>query len=84
MSPVAGFMARPGGRPVALNVITSPSGSLAVTGRLIAAFSALVWSAIAVTTGARSTFVTVHVKLAVPLSVPAVAVTVTLCVPALV
>ena len=49
---------------------------------MIAAFSALVWSGIAVTVGARSTLVIVHVKLAVPLSV-AVAVTVTLCVPAL-
>src|SRR5260221_9208296 len=83
MTPVVGVMLSRGGSPVALNAIGSPSGSFATTGRLIAAFSALVWSAIAVTTGARSTFVTVHVKLALALSVPAVAVTVTLCAPAL-
>ena len=51
---------------------------------MIAAFSVSVRSAIAAATGARSTFVTVHVKLALPLSVPADAVTVTACVPALV
>src|SRR5258706_6568295 len=83
ITPVAVLIVSPDGSPVALNAIGSPSGSFATTGRLIAAFSALVWSAIAVTTGARSTLVTAQVKLALALSVPAVAVTVTLCAPAL-
>jgi len=42
MRPVDGAMVSPDGSAVALNVTASPSGSLAVTGRLIAAFSALV------------------------------------------
>src|SRR5258706_4809905 len=47
------------------------------------AFSACVWSPIAVMTGARFRFVTVQVKLALADSVPSETVTVTLCVPAL-
>src|SRR5258706_13537134 len=83
MRPVAGLIVSAGGSPVALNVNVSPSGSLAVTARLIGAFSAFVWSATAVITGARFTFVTVQVKLALADNVPSETVTVTLCVPAL-
>src|SRR5258706_16165971 len=61
-APVVGLIDSAGGSPVALYVSVSPSGSLAVTARLIAAFSAFVWSVIAVMTGARFRFVTVHVK----------------------
>src|SRR5258706_3199689 len=83
IAPVAGLIVSEGGRLVALNVSVSPSGSLAVTARLIGAFSAFVWSATAVITGARFTLVTVQVKLVLADSVPSDTVTVTLCVPAL-
>jgi hypothetical protein len=82
-APVAGLIARLGGKPVALYVSVSPSGSLAVTARLTMAFSACVWSATAVITGARFRFVTVHVKLVLADKVPSDTVTVTLCEPAL-
>src|SRR5258706_39908 len=83
MRPVAVLIVSAGGSPVALYVSVSPSGSLAVTARLIAPFSAFVWSPIAVMTGARFRFVTVQVKLALADNVPSDAVTVTLCEPAL-
>src|SRR5258706_696688 len=83
MRPVGGLIVSAGGSPVALYVSVSPSGSLAVTARLIGAFSAFVWSATAVITGARFRFVTVQVKLALADKVPSDAVTVTLCAPAL-
>src|SRR5258706_9536775 len=47
------------------------------------AFSASVWSAIPVMTGARFRFVTVQVKLVLADKVPSDTVTVTLCAPAL-
>src|SRR5258705_138168 len=83
MRPVAGLIVSAGGSPVALYVSVSPSGSLAVTARLIGAFSAFVWSATAVITGARFRFVTVHVKLVLADSVPSQTLAVTLCAPAL-
>src|SRR5258706_85738 len=82
-APVAELIESAGGRPVALNVSVSPSGSLAVTARLIGAFSAFAWSATVVITGARFRLVTVQVKLVLADSVPSETVTVTLCVPAL-
>src|SRR5258706_8820859 len=83
IAPVAGLIVIEGGRLVALNVSVSPSGSLAVTARLIGAFSAFVWSATAVITGARFTLVTVQVKLVLADNVPSKTLTVTLCAPAL-
>src|SRR5258706_15318301 len=83
IAPVVGLIVRAGGSPVALYVSVSPSGSLAVTARLTVAFSACVWSVIAVMTGARFRFVTVQVKLVLADKVPSDTVTVTLCAPAL-
>src|SRR5258706_89672 len=83
MRPVAVLIVSAGGSPVALYVNVSPSGSLAVTARLIGAFSGFVWSATAVITGARFTFVTVQVKLVLADKVPSETLTVTLCAPAL-
>ena len=68
----------PAGKPVAVRlVIVSPSGSEAVTVKVISGFSAPVTVAGAVTTGARSTLVTVMLVVAEPESV-FVAVNVTL------
>src|SRR5258706_2674682 len=83
IAPVAGLIVRLGGNPVALYVSVPPSGSLAVIAKLTMAFSAFVWSATAVITGARFTLVTVQVKLALADKVPSETLTVTLCEPAL-
>src|SRR5258706_8056044 len=83
IAPVVGLIVSAGGSPVALYVSVSPSGSLAVTARLTMAFSACVWSPIAVMTGARFRFVTVQVKLVLADSVLSKTLTVTLWVPAL-
>src|SRR5258706_293004 len=61
-APVAPLMTAYGGRPVALKVNGSPSGSVAVTLKEIAAFSTFVLSEIEVTIGGRFTFVTAHVN----------------------
>src|SRR5258706_3770175 len=83
MRALVGLIVSEGGNPVALYVSVSPSGSLAVTARLTVAFSAFVWSATAVITGARFRFVTVQVKLALADNVASETLTVTLWVPAL-
>src|SRR5579864_9067319 len=80
--PVVALIVSGAGRPVALKVTASPSGSLATTWSAITALSGLVWFGIAVITGARSTLVTVQVKGWLVVSVPSKALTVTLYTPA--
>ncbi len=82
--PVVGLIASPFGSPVALKVSVSPSGSVAPVAVVTAAFSAVVWPAIAVTTGGRFTLETVHVKACSADVVPSETDTVRVDVPALV
>src|SRR5580700_3419992 len=76
--PVAALIVSGAGRPVALKVTGSPSGSLATTWSAITALSGLLCGGIAVITGARSTLVTVQVKGWVVVSVPSETDTITL------
>src|SRR5580700_11976839 len=80
--PVAALIVSGAGRPVALKVTGSPSGSLATTWSAMTALSGLVCVGIAVITGARSTLVTVQVNGWLVASVPSKALTVTLYTPA--
>src|SRR5436190_997951 len=58
--PVAGSIESPGGRPVALKVSASPSGSLAISGSVTLSPSALVCGPGLVNVGGRLVLVTVH------------------------
>src|SRR5579864_6426440 len=82
MRPVVALIVSGAGRPVALKVTGSPSGSLATMASAMTALSGLVWFGIAVMTGARSTLVTVQVKGWLVVSVPSKALTVTAYTPA--